>query len=155
MGIKVVAYTNTSPTSIDNPWLLHKQISMPILLSWNTLYHKKLNWDAFWQYIEYHELQPGETKESVLQHAMDLHYDGFVYDKESWITSWEIQSNNQTNYTNRYSYTLPYRKGDEYPLHITYYFQDGKSYYYRANYGSECLPGPCGFWKHDIQLFTK
>jgi len=146
IGIKIVAYNNMLPTSLDNPWLIHKDILMPFLLSWNRIYEqqwKTMLWS--YPYIEYHDILPWKTKHNVLEQAKTKNYNGFVYDQERWITTIETGS----------FYMVSYRKWEEYPLFIQYHFKDNKSYYYTMDNWPDCMPWPCGLARHDIQLFTK
>lgn len=126
--------------------VLTKEEKNPFILSWDKFYDiSDTSILAYKPYIEYHDMLPWETKDSILEQAKTKDYDGFVYDQERWITTLETGS----------VYIVSYRKWEEYPLFIQYHFQESKPYYYTADYGPDCNPWPCGLARHDIQLFTK
>lgn len=146
LGIKLWTYSNSRPTSTDNPWIFRKDLIEPFLLSWNRIYEQE--WTGLftrYSYLEYHDFSVWETKDRILEQAKTKNYDGFLYDQERWITTITTGTN----------YMISYRRWEDYPLYIQYYFRDNKPYYYTADYGWDCMPWPCGLARHDIQLFTK
>ena len=126
--------------------VLIKEETNPFILSWDKLYDiSNTSILAYKPYIEYHDMLPWETKNSILEEAKMRNYDWFVYDKEVGITmigTWT-------------DYIISYRRWEEYPMTISYHFKDNKSYYYTMDNWPDCMPWPCGLARHDIQLFTK
>lgn len=138
LGIKLWTYSNSRPTSTDNPWIFRKDLIEPFLLSWNRIYEQE--WTGLftrYSYIEYREFKTWETKEILLSGDID-----------------NIQLIGSEGTRSHY-YFEPTDKNEWEDYNYVYHFDDSKSYYYIANYGWDCMPWPCGLARHDIQLFTK